>query len=57
MSTEQHSEVEHPHRKHKNVAQRMEHLVGIVMVIAVAILAIWLVYGIVNTGGQPSWMK
>lgn len=57
MSTEQHSEVHPPHRKPKNVAQRMEHLVGVVMVIAVAVLAIWLVYGIVNTGGQPSWMK
>ena len=54
MSTDQH---EVQHHKKNNVAQRMEHIVGIVMVIAVAVLAIWLVYGIVNTGGQPDWMK
>jgi hypothetical protein len=57
MSTEHH-EVHHP-RKH-NGAQQFERLIQIAMVVAVAVLAIGLIYGLVNTGGgadTPSWMR
>lgn len=57
MSTE-HGEVHH-HRKH-NGAQQFERLIQIAMVVVVAVLAIGLVYGLVNTGGAsdaPSWMR
>jgi hypothetical protein len=55
MSTEH--EVHHP-RKH-NGAQQFERLIQIAMVVAVAILAVGLIYGLVNTGGAdtPSWMR
>ena len=56
MSTEQHGEVHH-HRKH-NAAQRFEGIIQILMVVAVAILAVGLIYGIVNTGSStPDWMR
>lgn len=56
MSTEQHGEVHH-HRK-RNTAQRFEGFIQIAMVVAVAILAIGLIYGILNTGSTaPSWMR
>jgi len=57
MSTE-HGEVHH-HRKH-NAAQQFERLIQIAMVVVVAVLAIGLIYGLVNTGGAsdaPSWMR
>ncbi|MDB5475529.1 MAG: hypothetical protein JWP49_1040 [Phenylobacterium sp.] len=56
MSTEHH-DVHHP-RKH-NGAQQFERLIQIAMVVAVAILAVGLIYGLVNTGGgdTPSWMR
>jgi len=56
MSTE-HGQVHH--RKH-NGAQQFERLIQIAMVVVVAVLAIGLVYGLVNTGGAsdaPSWMR
>jgi hypothetical protein len=56
MSTEH--EVHHP-RKH-NGAQQFERLIQIAMVVAVAVLAVGLIYGLVNTGGgadTPSWMR
>ncbi len=56
MSTEQHGETNH-HRKH-NAAQRFETMIQVAMVVAVAILAIGLIYGVVSTGsGTPSWMR
>jgi cell division protein FtsL len=56
MSSEQHGEVHH-HRKH-NTAQRFESLIQILMVVAVAVLAVGLIYGLVNTGSStPSWMR
>jgi len=57
MSTE-HGEVHH-HRKH-NGAQQFERVIQIAMVVVVAVLAIGLIYGLVNTGGAsdaPSWMR
>jgi hypothetical protein len=56
MSTEHHGEVRH--HKNRHLAERFENLLGVLMVIAVAILAIGLVYGILQTGGTtPSWMR
>ena len=56
MSTE-HGQVHH--RKH-NGAQQFERLIQIAMVVVVAVLAIGLIYGLVNTGGGsdvPSGMR
>jgi hypothetical protein len=56
MHTEPHTEGHH-HRRH-NTAQRFEGLIQALMVIAVAILAIGLIYGVLNTGsGTPAWMR
>jgi len=56
MSSEHHGEVHH--HRHKNNAQRFEVLIQVLMVIAVAVLAVGLIYGVVNTGsGTPSWMR
>ena len=57
MSTEQHGDEVHHHRKH-NAAQRFEGMIQAAMVVAVAILAIGLIYGLVSTGsGTPNWMR
>jgi len=56
MSTEQHGEVHH-HRK-RNTALRVESMIQMFMVIAAAILAIALIYGVVSTGSSaPAWMR
>jgi hypothetical protein len=56
MQTEQHGEGHH--HRNRNTAQRFENLIQLLMVIAVAILAIGLIYGVLNTGsGIPSWMR
>ena len=54
MSTER--EVEHHHRP-RHTAQKLENLIGVLMVIAIAILAIGLVYGILQTGSTPDYLK
>ena len=58
MQTEQHSEI--AHHRNKDAAKRFEGYIQIAMVIAVAVLAVGLIYGLVNTGGAsdaPSWMR
>ncbi|HSV01917.1 MAG TPA: hypothetical protein VLI41_01820 [Phenylobacterium sp.] len=56
MSTEQHGEVHH-HRK-RNTALRVENMIQLLMVIAAAILAVGLIYGVVSTGSTaPAWMR
>ena len=47
------------HHKNKHRAERFENLLGVLMVVAIAILAVGLVYGIVATGGNstPTWMR
>lgn len=58
MSTDR--DVEHQHTHHhrnRHLAQRFENLIGVLMVIAIAILAIGLVYGILQTGSTPSYLK
>lgn len=56
MPTEQHGEVHH--HRHRNTAQRFENLIQVLMVIAIAILAVGLIYGFLNTGSSaPSWMR
>jgi hypothetical protein len=56
MSTERDVEHHHPH-KNRHLAQRFENLIGVLMVIAIAILAIGLIYGILDTGSTPSYLK
>jgi uncharacterized membrane protein len=57
MSTERDVEHQHHHRN-RHLAQRFENLIGVLMVIAIAILAIGLIYGILNTGSTtPSYMR
>ncbi len=46
------------HHKDRHLAERFERLIGIVMVVAIAILAVGLIYGVVTTGeATPSWMR
>jgi hypothetical protein len=56
MSTERDAEVR-PHHRHRNSAQKIENIMGVLMVIAIALLAIGLVYGILQTGSTPSYLK
>jgi hypothetical protein len=56
MSTEHDVEHHHPH-KNRHLAQKFENLIGVLMVIAIAILAVGLIYGIINTGSTPSYLK
>jgi hypothetical protein len=57
MQTEPHTG-EVRHQKPKHLAERFEGMVGIFMVIAVAILAVGLIYGILTTGStDPKWMQ
>ncbi len=57
MQTEPHSG-EVRHQKPRHLAERFEGLVGVIMVIAIAILAVGLVYGILTTGStDPKWMQ
>ena len=57
MSTEQHGEEVHHHRK-KNTAIRVENMIQMFMVIAAAVLAVALIYGVLHTGSStPSWMR
>lgn len=49
---------DHPHHRNRHLAERFEGLLGVLMVVAIAILAVGLIYGIMNTGAaEPSWMK
>ena len=58
MSTERDVEHHHHHHRNRQLAKRFENLIGVLMVIAIAILAIGLIYGIVNTGSSaPSYMR
>jgi hypothetical protein len=57
MHSDHHGEVHHHHRN-RHLAERFEGLLGVLMVVAIAILAVGLVYGILQTGsGTPSWMQ
>ena len=51
--------VTHTHHKDRHVAERFERMLGVLMVVAIAILAVGLIYGIATTGGNsvPSWMR
>jgi hypothetical protein len=53
MSTEHDVEHQHHHHRNRHVAKRLENMIGVLMVIAIAVLAIGLIYGIVQTGSSP----
>lgn len=55
MHTEHHDEVRH--HRHRTVAERLEGLVPVLMLVAIAILAVGLVYGIMTTDSTPTWMR
>lgn len=57
MLTDHQTEVRTHKNKHR--AEKFENLIGVFMVIAIAILAIGLIYGIVSTGGSstPSYLR
>ena len=47
----------HP-RKSKHRAEKFEGYIGVVMVAAIAVLAVVLIYGLMQTGSDtPSWMR
>jgi hypothetical protein len=46
------------HHKDRHLAEKFEKLISVLMVIAIAGLAVGLVYGVMITGtGTPSWMQ
>jgi hypothetical protein len=45
------------HHKKGHLAERLEHLVPTLMLVAIVVLAIGLVYGIMTTDSTPSWMR
>ena len=45
------------HHKKGHVAERVERLVPMLMVVAVVLLAVAMVYGIMTTDSTPSWMR
>ena len=57
MHTDEHHEVHH--HKNRHLAQRFEGMLGILMVVAIALLAVGLIYGMVTGGGDstPAWMR
>lgn len=51
-----HGEVRH--HKPRHVAQKMEGMLGMAMVVAIVLLAVGLIYGIMTTGDvTPKWMQ
>ena len=45
-------------RRPKHLAERFESMIGVIMVVAIVILAVGLIYGIVTTGPtEPKWMQ
>ena len=58
MSTERDVEPHHHHHRNRHLAQRFENLIGVLMVVAIAILAVGLIYGILNTGSStPTYLR
>jgi cell division protein FtsL len=56
MPTEQPGEVHH--HKPRHLAERFENLLGVLMVVAVVLLAVGLIYGMMTAGpSEPSWMR
>ncbi len=46
------------HHKDRHLAERFERLLGVLMVIAIAGLAVGLIYGVMITGqATPAWMR
>lgn len=46
------------HQKPRHLAERFEGMIGVIMVVAIAILAVGLIYGIITTGStSPKWMQ
>ena len=46
------------HHKNRHLAEKFERLISVLMVIAIAGLAVGLIYGVMITGeATPSWMR
>jgi cell division protein FtsL len=46
------------HHKDRHLAEKFERLLSVLMVIAIAALAVGLIYGVITTGtGTPTWMR
>jgi hypothetical protein len=51
-----HPEVQ-PHHRPKHTAERIQGLLGKVVIVAIVLLAIGMIYGMMTTGNAtPSWM-
>jgi cell division protein FtsL len=55
MHTEHHDEVRHHRNRH--LAERFEGMLGVLMLVAIAVLAVGLVFGIMTTDSTPTWMR
>lgn len=57
MVTDEHGHVRH--HKNRHLAQRFEGVLGVLMVVAIALLAVGLIYGMVtgDHNSTPVWMR
>jgi len=55
MSTEHHGDARH-HHKNSHLPEKMEGVIPVLMLIAVAILAVVLIWGLMN-GSTPSYLQ
>lgn len=57
MHTDEHTPVHHHKKKH--LAERVEGMLGIGMVVVIALLAVGLIYGMVtgDHNATPTWMR
>ena len=45
-----------PHRN-KHLAERFEGLIPALMIVAIVVLAVGMIWGIMNTDSTPDWMR
>jgi hypothetical protein len=48
---------ETPHHKDRHLAERFEKVIPMLMLAAIVLLALGMVWGIMNTDNTPSWMR
>jgi hypothetical protein len=53
-----HTDPVHHHHKHGEGYKKAESMMGMIMLIAVAVLAVGLIWALMQTGNaEPSWMR
>ena len=52
-----HSDHHEVHHKPRHLAERVEKMIPLIMLVAIVLLGIGLIYGIFTTDSTPSWMR